>query len=168
MPFNPLDLGKLFKALNTEPQLRYVLVGGMAVASYGGTRLTEDVDLAIACDEENIGHIVNALAPLNPRPGRLAPGAVWVWDKFCIRAPWSIYNTDAGRVDLIIRLPGIDSFDGLWARSEEQEFMGNSVRIASLDDLLAMKQNAGRDRDLEDVSQLLEIRRLQAEAAPNP
>lgn len=163
MPFNPLDLGRLFSSLNAVPELRYVLVGGMAVAAYGGTRLTEDIDLAIAFDEDNIAHIVRALAPLNPRPGRLAPGAAWVWDKFCIRAPWSIYNTDAGRVDLIIRLPGVDSFDGLFARSEEHEFFGHPLRIASIDDLVAMKKTADRDRDRDDVNQLLAIQRLQAE-----
>jgi hypothetical protein len=135
----------------------------MAVAAHGGTRLTEDVDLAIAFDEENIEHVVNALAPLHPRPGRLAPGAAWVWDKFCVRPPWSIYDTDAGRVDLIIRLPGIDSFDGLYARSEDHEFLGLPLKVATIDDLVAMKRAADRDRDREDVNQLLAIQRLQAE-----
>ena len=164
MPFNPLDLGKLLSHLNAEPDLRYVLVGGMAVAGHGGTRLTEDIDLAIAFDLDNRRRIVQALAPLNPRPGRLAKGAAWVWDELCVRAPWSIFDTDAGRVDLIIRLPGIDSFDGLYERSEVHEIAGGTVRLASISDLLAMKREADRDRDRDDVNQLLAIQRQRDEA----
>lgn len=47
-----LDL-KRFAELLDQSDVRYVLVGGMAVVVHGGTRVTQDVDLAIAFDLEN-------------------------------------------------------------------------------------------------------------------
>lgn len=162
MPYVPLDIEKLLRALNAEPGLRYVLIGGLAVSAHGGTRLTRDIDLAIAFDVENRKRIVRALAPLNPRPERLSPNAPWVWDELCVRAPWSIFVTDAGRVDLVVRLAGIDSFNGLYERSETHPFTDGEIRIASIEDLIAIKRETNRDRDRDDSNQLLAIQKLKA------
>ena len=155
-----LDFERIAEHLDKE-DLRYVLIGGMAVAIHGGTRITHDADIAIAYDCENRSRLVSALAPLNPRPVRLAAGAAWEWDEKCLRAPWSIFRTDAGRIDLIVRLPGIDDgFEGLYARSVVRVARRTRVRLASIDDLLAMKEVADRDKDREDVRQLRAIKRL--------
>ena len=155
-----LDFAQIAKSLDVEG-LRYVLVGGMAVTIHGGTRITHDADIAIAFDLQNRRRLVQALAPLHPRPMRLASGAAWEWDEKCLRAPWSIFQTDAGRVDLIVRLPGVEGgFEGLYARAEWREAEGTGVRLASIDDLLAMKGEANRDKDREDERQLRAIQRL--------
>lgn len=154
------DLLLLAKHLDAEG-LRYVLVGGLAVMIHGGTRHTFDADLAIAFDLDNRKRLVAALAPLHPRPMRLAAEAAWEWDETCIRAPWTILTTDAGRVDLIVRLPGVeDGFEGLFSRSETREADGVRLRLASIRDLLAMKGEADRDKDREDERQLRAIRRI--------
>ncbi len=156
----PPDLPLLAKHLDAEG-LRYVLVGGLAVMVHGGTRHTYDADLAVAFDLDNRRRLVAALAPLHPRPMRLAPGASWEWDEKCVRAPWTIFLTDAGRIDLIVRLPGIeDGFEGLYARSEWREADGIGLRIASIEDLLKMKVAADRDKDREDERQLRAIQRI--------
>lgn len=165
MQLSNVDLPALVKALNSEPELRYVLVGGLAVMVQGGARITLDADIAIAFDPDNRRRIVSALAPLHPRPVRLAAGAAWEWDEKCVRAPWSVFMTDAGRVDLLIRLPGVDSFDGLLARSDGYDVEGQVLRVASIDDLLAMKSVADRDRDRDDYNQLLAIKRMREEQA---
>lgn len=152
------DLPRLARHLDAVG-LRYVLVGGMAVMIYGGTRITHDADISIAFDLENRRRLVEALRPLNPRLMRLAPGADWVWDENCVRPPWSIFMTDAGR--LIIRLPGIeDGFEGLYKRSEWREEDGIRLRLASIEDLLTMKGEADRDKDREDERQLHAIKQL--------
>ena len=159
-----LDFERIARHLDSEGP-RYVLVGGMAVTIHGGTRITHDADVAIAYDLENRKRMVAALAPLRPRPLRLAAGAAWEWDEKCLRAPWSIFQTDAGRVDLIVRLPGIkDGFEGLYARSEVRDARGTAVRIASIEDLLAMKGEADRDKDREDARQLRAIKSILGEA----
>ena len=163
MSSEPPNLLRLAQALEAVPDLRYVLVGGLAVTMHGGTRVTVDADLAIAFEVENRRRLVAALAPLNPRPLRIASGAAWEWDEKCIRGPWSIFQTDAGRVDLIIRLPDGISFEDLFGRAVYFDLMGTPVRVASIEDLVLMKTQAGRERDRDDINQLLAIQRLRAE-----
>lgn len=64
-------------------------------------------------------------------------------------------------VDLFLDHP--ISFDELWARSLVVLMRGVPVRIASIDDLIALKRQAGRPEDLTDVEALVEIKRLRAE-----
>jgi hypothetical protein len=159
MQQSPPDLGALAHALDAEG-LRYVLIGGLAAVMLGGTNATYDADLAIAYDHDNVSRLVQALAPLHPRPLRLAPGAAWVWDEFCVRPPWSLFVTNAGRVDLILRLPGIDSFDGLYARSRLLPYEDTHVRVASIDDLIAMKAMSDRVKDQLHLVELQALKRL--------
>jgi len=97
---------------------------------------------------------------------RLPAGASWEWDELCIRAPWSIFNTDAGRVDLLVRLPGVDSFQGLYDRSVEIHIAGAGVRVASLEDLISMKQTSQRTKDQLHLLELEAIKRVIREEEP--
>jgi hypothetical protein len=146
--------------------VRYVLVGGLALVLHGGSYATFDADLAIAFDAENRRAVARALAPLSPQPMRLPAGASWEWDELCIRAPWSIFNTDAGRVDLLVRLPGVDSFQGLYDRSVEIHIAGAGVRVASLEDLISMKQTSQRTKDQLHLLELEAIKRVIREEEP--
>ncbi len=60
-------------------------------------------------------------------------------------------------VDLLLK-PEIP-FDDLWTRSQEAVINKTRVRIASLDDLIALKRHSGRAKDLADIEQLEAIRR---------
>ena len=66
-------------------------------------------------------------------------------------------------VDLFLEHPL--PFDELWARSVVVSMRGVPVRVASIDDLIALKRQAGRPEDLSDVESLIEIKRLRAEGA---
>jgi len=162
MPQKPLDVASLVRVLS-EGEVVWVLIGRMAMILHGGGESTEDVDAAIAFSDDNRQRLVSALAPLHPRPIRLAEGAAWVWDEKCVRFPWTILQTDAGRLDLIITLPGIDSFQGLLERSVVRELFGYKIRVASIDDLITMKSNSDRPKDAYDVLTLKALKRLQTE-----
>lgn len=155
----PLNLKLLVSALNSE-SVEYVLIGGLAVIAHGADRATKDIDIAIAFDVENRHRLVKALEPLHPRPLRLAEGAAWVWDVFCIRGPWTILETDAGRVDLIVRTPGVDSFSDLFERAMMVDYFGVDLRLVSLDDLMRMKAAATRDVDVWDLHALQAVKRI--------
>lgn len=65
-------------------------------------------------------------------------------------------------MDLLIRIPGVESFDALYLRSEIIDLDGLPARVASLDDLISMKQTSGRPKDLLHLMELEEIKRLEA------
>lgn len=86
--------------------------------------------------------------------------AVWAREKgmlvFSLRPPSGV-----PMVDLFLEYPM--PFDQLWARSVVVTMRGVPVRVASIDDLIALKRQAGRPEDLTDAEALGEIKRSCAE-----
>jgi hypothetical protein len=58
-------------------------------------------------------------------------------------------------VDVVQGLDGVPSYEDLRSRATEAEILGTTVAICSVDDLKAMKQAAGRTRDLADLEDLV-------------
>ncbi len=75
-------------------------------------------------------------------------------------------TTDAGSLDLLGEAPGAGPFEELWNRAVVVELDGSPVRVASVDDLIAMKTAAGRPKDKDHVLELRALRELAAEYDP--
>jgi hypothetical protein len=63
------------------------------------------------------------------------------------------------QADFMPVIRGVRSFKGLRSRAVERRLDGLSVLIASLDDIIASKKAAGRDRDLAVLPVLEQTRR---------
>jgi hypothetical protein len=63
-------------------------------------------------------------------------------------------ETDLGRLDVVQGLDSVPGYEDLHARSVETEILGVNVAVCSVEDLKAMKQAAGRTRDLADLEDL--------------
>jgi hypothetical protein len=84
------------------------------------------------------------------------PGAIDITDPQTLKlARCFQLTTSAGRLDVFAGVvPGADPYEELAARAVEIVVFGMSVRVVSLEDLLAMKYHAGRERDLQDIAAL--------------
>jgi hypothetical protein len=51
-----------------QHRVRYLIVGGFAVAAHGYLRFTADVDLVVALDHENLASAIAAFGSLQYRP----------------------------------------------------------------------------------------------------
>ena len=156
----------LFRALQRE-NVRYLVVGGLAVNLYGVQRATMDVDLMLAFDSENVSRFIRAarglgLTPIAPVPLESFADehtrSDWFEQKrmivFALRAP----DPAAPTLDVLIR-PQL-SFDEAWSRRVEKAFEGLVVRLASVDDLIRLKEATGRQRDRSDIEALERARRI--------
>lgn len=147
--------------LLVQSKVRFVLIGGLAMIARGAANLTQDIDCLYERDPKNIGRLVDALRGSHPRlrtPGEPVP---ILWDKDFFRNVLNVtLSTDFGPVDLLAEAPGVTGFEELWERSEEMLLFGIRVRVASLDDLIRMKEATGRPKDNQHALQLRALRKI--------
>lgn len=157
----PLDPVRIFAALERHG-VEYLTIGGVAVNVHGHVRNTRDVDILIEWSAENMQRLAVALADLDaklfgvdadlldPRdPGDLLNGG-----NFTLR-------TAAGGLDLFdpAEIPGGRPYEEMRPRAVEAVVDGIGIRAVGFDDLIRLKRESGRDRDLEDVATLLAAKR---------
>lgn len=139
-----------------EAGIEFVVVGGLAANAWGVVRGTKDVDVVVAPDIENLRKVANVAVAAN---GRVHQGEALLGTPISIASALTggeqvAIETDLGRLDVVQGLEGIPSYEELRSRSSEAEILGVTVAVCSIADLKAMKQAAGRARDIADLEDL--------------
>jgi hypothetical protein len=155
------SLESIIAALNSA-DVRYLILGGLAVAAHGYGRLTIGVDLVVQLAEANVLNALNALGSLGYRPivpvpaGDFANPAKrqqWLDEKnmvvFSLRSEQHPYTP----IDLFVSEPF--DFDIEFERALVGEVGPHRIaRFVCLETLITMKQATGRAKDKEDIEQL--------------
>lgn len=150
----PLRLRQLLERL-TEAEIRFVLVGGLAVNAWGYLRATRDVDVVPDPSSENLAKLDSLLQELGGKVdvgGRLLDSSAI--STFLKTGDRTLVITELGRVDVLQGLPQIPPFAVLDAEASEVDIEGLSVRVCSLGHLRAMKRASERPRDRDDLEAL--------------
>ena len=131
-----------------DAQVRFVLIGGLAAQVHGSPSLTGDVDICFALDHDNLRRLAGVLTSLTAIRRGLPTDVSAPLDDRALRAgDVFTLSTRYGDLDLLAHPdPGLD-FETLLGRSILAEILGVPVRVAGLDDLMAMKRAAGRPKD---------------------
>jgi hypothetical protein len=155
----PLDPVRIFAALEHNG-VEYLTIGGVAVNAHGHLRNTRDVDVLIEWTAENMRRLAAALRELDARlfgvdadlldVDPLDPDDLLNGGNFTLR-------TASGGLDLFDpdEIPGGRPYEEMRPRAVEAVVAGVRIRAVGLDDLIRLKRESGRDRDLEDVATLL-------------
>lgn len=136
-----------FLSLLIRNEVRFVVVGGHAVAAHGEPRLTEDLDVFVETSPENAARLRRSLVAFGfgdaaPSEEDLAkPGNVWMLG----RKPW--------RIDILTRIDGV-TFDEVWRGRVEADFVSKPLYVIGRPELVANKRAAGRAKDLADLAAL--------------
>lgn len=145
--------------------VRFVVVGGVALVLHGHPRMTADLDLVIDLAVGPVDRAMAALTGLGLVP-RLPVSAAAFVDP-ATRARWvaernltvfTMTDPDGSLLEVDLFADPPLPFEPLWAASVTMLVGQVEVQVASIDDLLAMKRRAGRPQDLADIEALEEIR----------
>ena len=148
------DPGALLARL-AAARVDFVVIGGVAVGVQSLMRMTDDLDIAYATSAENLKRLGDVLVELKATLRGVEDSLPFVPDARTLHGTQILcLDSPLGQIDLLAGPPGVPSYEKLRERADVMELRGTEVRIASIDDLLAMKRAAGRPQDLIDVEAL--------------
>jgi hypothetical protein len=126
----------------------FVLIGGMAGIAQGSTYPSYDLDVLYARNRANVSRLVAALREIGIRLRGAPEDLDFILDEQAIENGANFtFITPHGDLDVLADVAGIRSFEELAGAAEEMEVHGITVRVASLDHLIAMKRAANRPKD---------------------
>ena len=140
------DFRDFIQALN-DRAVRYLVVGGYAVAYHGEPRYTKDLDVWIELNPGNAARLIAALnefgfSSLNLRD-----------EDFLVPDQIIQLGYPPNRIDLLVSLLGVD-FETCYATRVETVVDGVRVNLIDLENLKKNKLATGRLQDLADLENL--------------
>ena len=146
MPKLPNDLREFIELLNAH-DVRYVIVGGYAVAYHGFPRLTGDIDFFVETSEENAQRLESVLTDFGF-------GSIGLSSED-FKKPDQIIQLGypPNRIDLITSISGV-TFAEAWADKVSDDLGGIPVTFIGKKTLLANKAASGRLKDRADLDSL--------------
>lgn len=143
-----MDTEGLLKLLN-ENNVDFVIIGATAFPVHGYARATLDIDLFVRPELENIKRLKKALMKFG-------------YDLTDISYQDLLNNKLLIRQYIVVTdihpfVKGI-TFEEVWRNKVKSKYGNTEVFFASLNDLIRMKEAAGRVKDLEDLKFLKRIK----------
>jgi len=140
------DFREFIQSLN-DNHVRYLVVGGYAVALHGHPRYTKDIDIWIEMSPDNAINVVKAL-------DRFGFGSLGLQvADFLVPDQIVQFGNPPSRIELFSTLPGVD-FATCYPLRVQTEIDGVPVSFIYLDSLKKNKKAAGRLQDLADLENL--------------
>jgi hypothetical protein len=162
----PANQSELLGAL-IDHEVAFLVIGGVAVGIHGYPRTTWDLDIIPEPSEANLRRLAAALESLQAKAadaqGRSLeldlshPASLAVGNYFLA--------TRAGALDLVNGArPDLIRYRELERSAIPVRLLGHVVQVIGLDDLIRLKREAGRDKDLRDIAAIEAVRRRSIES----
>jgi len=136
-------------------EVDFVVIGGVAVVVQASPRFTRDLDISYATDTANLERLGALLVSLDARLRGVEDDVPFTPDARTLRHTQMLtLATRDGDLDLLVDPPGSPGYPALRRHADVVDLDGNSVRIASLEDLIGMKRATGRPQDEIDIESL--------------
>lgn len=155
---------EIFASLSKN-RIEYLVVGGVAVNVYGYSRFTGDVDILLSLEEKNLKKMekIMAFSGYTQRlPVELKDLAnkqkVRNWLKTKGMTAYTFVSEKQLKLDIDILVGKSMDFKKFYKRRTIVDTWGMKLPMISFEDLIAMKKEAGREKDLLDLKELLELK----------
>ena len=139
-----MDTEDLLRLLNVH-KVEFVVIGATAFPIHGYARATLDIDMFVHPEPQNASRLFEALKDFGYDVSDITLGDL-LTKKVLIRQ----YLVET---DIHPFVTGI-TFDQIWKKRVRGTYGNEKVFYASLDDLITMKEAAGRPKDPEDLKVL--------------
>ena len=140
------DFKEFIESLNAN-QVKYLVVGGYAVAVHGYPRYTKDLDIWIENNEENATRLIKAL-------NDFGFGSLGMQVKDFLEEDQIIQlGYPPNRIDLLTSVPGVQ-FQDCFGKKIEISIGNVRVFFIDLESLKSNKRASGRLQDLADLEKL--------------
>jgi hypothetical protein len=140
------DLREFIALLNCT-RVKYLIVGGHAVAFHGRPRFTADFDFFVERTPDNASRLAQVV-------GAFGFSALGLKSEDFLQPDVVVQlGRPPNRIDLLTSIDGVE-FSNAWRRKVEGSIDGIPVPFISKEDLLANKRATGRPQDLADAAEL--------------
>lgn len=152
-----------------EGGVDFVIIGGVAVVLHAMPRFTKDLDICYSTTQDNLDALGSVLVTLEARLRGVPETVPFVPDGRTLRQTQIMcLTTPVGDIDLLVDPDGAPTYNALRRHADVMDLGGQSVRVASIEDMLAMKRAAGRPQDVVDIESLEVARRRNRSHPPAP
>jgi hypothetical protein len=142
------DFEELLKLLE-DNSVRYLIVGGYAVAFHGFPRLTKDIDFYFDGSIENVKKIINSLVEFG------FPEKDLSFDMFTSEGNIITFGVEPVRVDFLNQISGVD-FKEAWDNKIRGKYGNVEVNFIGRTQLIKNKTATDRPKDKLDAEELLQ------------
>jgi predicted nucleotidyltransferase len=140
------DFKEFIQSLN-DNKVKYLVVGGYAVAVHGHPRYTKDIDIWIQGSDENANSLIKAIE-------QFGFGSLGLKKEDFLEQDQIVQLGYApNRIDLISHADGVD-FETCYPDHIEVDIEGVHVNFIDLENLKKNKKASGRLQDLADLEKL--------------
>ncbi len=140
------DFKEFIELLNGH-NVRYLVVGGYAVAFHGNPRYTKDLDVWIDLSSENADNVISALEEFGFESLGLKPEDFLESDQIIQ------LGYPPNRIDIMTTLKEI-KFEDCYKAKVEVDIQGLKINFIDLENLKQNKRATGRPQDLADAENL--------------
>lgn len=140
------DFEEFLKLLNKN-SVRFVVVGGHAVAFHGYPRYTGDIDFFYKAESENAKGLVKVLEEFGFKSLDVRAA------DFCKEGQVVQLGQPPNRIDLVNRIDGVD-FETVWKNKIAGKYGNQPCYYISLEDILTNKTKVNRPKDQADLDVL--------------
>ena len=160
----------LFDALAVleKHSVEFVVIGAFSAVAQGYPLPTEDLDVTPSRDRTNLERLATALIELRAElrlPGEQTYAFPIDADYLSRADSWTLATT-AGALDIFFAPTGTNGYDDLRRDAVRATLRGTPVLLASLRDIIRMKEASAREKDklqLPALRRTLEVTRLRSD-----
>ncbi len=139
-----------------QADVRFVVIGGLALGSWGVVRGTKDCDIVPDPEQKNLARLAHVVVELggHVQLGESLLGSERSIVTLLCSGERALIATQLGDLDVVQGLEGVLPYAELRASAIDVEMADVTIAICALEHLRRMKRAAGRPRDLVDLDDL--------------